>query len=40
MERIKWPEKVINGVIELIGEKWRKAHWIGHILREISFIMP
>ena len=42
MEKIKLPEKVINEeVLERIGEKrtflnnilWRKAYWVGQILR-------
>ena len=41
MEKIKWPEKVTNKVLERIGEKRtllnnilrRKANWIGHILK-------
>ena len=40
MEKIKWPEKVTNKVLERIGEKrtllnntpCREANWIGHIL--------
>ena len=38
MEKIKWPGKVINEVLECIGEKnnilRRKVNLIGHILRE------
>ena len=46
MEKIKSPEKVINGeVIERIGQKrallnnilHRKAYWVGHILRRNCF---
>ena len=41
MEKIKWSEKVTNGVLERIGENRTllnnilrtNANWIGHILR-------
>jgi hypothetical protein len=47
MEKIKWPEKVINEqVLNRIGEKRtlinnilrRRANWIGHILRRNCFL--
>jgi hypothetical protein len=46
MEKLKWPEKITNGIFEYIGEKRvflksilrRKANRIEHILRRNCLI--